>query len=93
MKLCDSNPKHRPLPVPYIVLAGFAALLRPSGIADAATVRNEPLVLSRPAGEPVMAVVSLRDQQVSINDDKGLIMRAPVSVSYKQLTLPTKLEV
>ena len=43
-------------------------------------LRKEQLVESRPVGEPIMAIVSLRDQQITVYDDaKGGIMRAPVS--------------
>jgi hypothetical protein len=36
-------------------------------------------VAARPAGEPIMAIVSLSNQQVTIYDADGWILRAPVS--------------
>ncbi len=42
-------------------------------------VKREEYVQSRPAGAPVMAVVSLSRQRVTVYDADGWIMRAPVS--------------
>ena len=66
----------------------MAALIAANDFAGAAMLRNEPPVVSRPAGEPIMVVVSLRDQQISVYDDKGLIMRAPVSSGQKGRETP-----
>ena len=43
---------------------------------------------SRDAGEPVMAIVSLRNQQVTIYDADGWIRRAPVSSGIKGRETP-----
>ncbi|MDB5582862.1 MAG: hypothetical protein JWR80_8038 [Bradyrhizobium sp.] len=67
----------------------LAALIGANDIAGAATVRSEPLVVSRPVGEPIMAIVSLRDQQISVYDDKGLIMRSPVSSGQRGRETPS----
>lgn len=40
-------------------------------LANAGRVRNEQSVVSRPVGEPIMAIISLRDQQITVYDDKG----------------------
>jgi hypothetical protein len=45
-------------------------------------------VQSRAAGEPVMAVVSLRDQRVTVYDANGWILRAPVSSGTKGRETP-----
>jgi len=42
-------------------------------------VKREEYVQSRPAGAPVMAIVSLSRQRVTVYDANGWIMRAPVS--------------
>ena len=72
-------------------IAGFAAivaLIAASDLAHAAAKRTETSVVSRPAGEPIMAIVSLRDQQITIYDDKGWIMQAPVSSGQKDRETP-----
>ena len=90
MKSYVFNPKHKQtgLRVAHIVFASLAALLAANDLADAAMRRNEQSVVSRPVGEPIMAIVSLRDQQITVYDDKGLIMRAPVSSGQKGRETP-----
>jgi lipoprotein-anchoring transpeptidase ErfK/SrfK len=66
----------------------LAALLAANGLADAASLRNEQSVESRPAGEPIMAIVSLRDQEITVYDANGWIMRAPVSSGQKGRETP-----
>jgi hypothetical protein len=46
---------------------------------DGRQSRREEYLQSRPAGEPVMAIVSLGRQRVTVYDADGWIMRAPVS--------------
>jgi hypothetical protein len=45
-------------------------------------------VESRGAGEPIMAIVSLRNQRITIYDTKGWILRAPVSSGQKGRETP-----
>ncbi|MDI1345049.1 MAG: L,D-transpeptidase family protein [Pseudolabrys sp.] len=85
------NLKHKQtgLRVANIVFASLAALITTNDFADAAArVRNEEPVVSRPVGEPIMAIVSLQNQQITVYDDKGLIMRAPVSSGQKGRETP-----
>ena len=66
----------------YIAIASLAALIAAANLAGAASGRKEPQVTSiqtRAAGEPIMAIVSLRSQQITVYDDTGWILRAPVS--------------
>src|SRR5689334_19829265 len=69
-------------------LAGFATMCAAalavasfSGSAEARSreARQDDSILSRPAGTPVMAIVSIGDQRVTIYDANGRILRAPVS--------------
>jgi hypothetical protein len=76
-------------------IASVAALISASDLGQAkarndhaAKARNDESVAMRPAGEPIMAIVSLRDQQITIYDDKGSIMRAPVSSGQKGRETP-----
>ena len=69
--------------VPVIVtLAAMAALAAPT--ADAAARQSRPAPTTeatapREAGEPIMAIVSIMSQQVTLYDADGWILRAPVS--------------
>ena len=66
-----------------LAFAGLTGLIAATDPAGAAKVRNEQLVESRSTDEPIMAIISLRDQQITVYDDKGWILRAPVSSGQK----------
>ncbi|MBC5825617.1 MAG: L,D-transpeptidase family protein [Candidatus Eremiobacteraeota bacterium] len=72
-----------PLCVRHAII-GLTAVLA-TGLAEpaGATRRREAqpveTVAARPAGEPIMAIVSLSNQRVTIYDADGWILRAPVS--------------
>ena len=57
-----------------LIAAGDRAAAR-SGSSE----RPIESIQSRSAGEPVMAIVSLRSQRITVYDAKGWILRAPVS--------------
>jgi lipoprotein-anchoring transpeptidase ErfK/SrfK len=59
----------------------FAAVVALTAGAMAAKQPRQPLeaVAQREAGEPIMAVVSIKSQQVTFYDADGWILRAPVS--------------
>jgi hypothetical protein len=80
------SPKFRQawLPPARLAIASLAAVITAGGQAGAANGRNERAATfeSRITGEPVgpmMAIVSLRNQRITVYDAKGWIMRAPVS--------------
>jgi hypothetical protein len=63
-----------------VMLAAMAALTAPTTEAvarPAAQIREA--TAPRPAGEPIMAIVSIKSQQVTFYDAEGWIFRAPVS--------------
>src|SRR5262249_21414403 len=60
----------------------------PPIVSQQRSLRKEQLVESRPVDEPIMAIVSLRDQQITVYDAKGRIMRAPVSSGQKGRETP-----
>lgn len=76
-----------------LAAAGLATLLI-SAIADPAAARRDRDVkpdetaLSRPAGTPLLAVVSLGEQRVTIYDADGRILRAPVSSGKRGYETP-----
>jgi len=90
MKYYFLNPKHKQPGLRLVRLAfvSLAALTAGNDLTGAASLQNEQSVESRPAGEPIMAIVSLRDQQITIYDAKGWIMRAPVSSGQKGRETP-----
>jgi hypothetical protein len=72
--------------------AGLAALTVAGDQAAARSARTATSsiesVQSRVAGEPIVAVVSLRDQRVTVYDATGWILRAPVSSGQKGRETP-----
>jgi L,D-transpeptidase-like protein len=74
-----------------LAIASLAAVIASGAQMDAASRRNEPSVTaveSRTAGEPIMAIVSLRDQRITVYDKNGWILRAPVSSGQKGRETP-----
>ena len=75
----------------YLAVAGLAVLIAAGGDARARSGRSErPIesIQSRSAGEPIMAIVSLRSQRITVYDAKGWILRAPVSSGTKGRETP-----
>jgi hypothetical protein len=66
-----------------LALATFIAATAAGSHARAASPRKERAAAvsaaSRPGGAPIMAIVSLRSQGITVYDTAGWIMRAPVS--------------
>jgi hypothetical protein len=73
-----------------LVIASWAAVMVTGDHAGAASGRNERAVASveRAAGEPIMAIVSLRNQRITVYDAEGWILRAPVSSGQKGRETP-----
>lgn len=68
-----------------------AALIAAPGDASARSGRSErqvETVQSRSAGEPILAIVALGSQRITIYDAKGWILRAPVSSGSKGRETP-----
>ncbi|WBL80201.1 L,D-transpeptidase [Bradyrhizobium xenonodulans] len=68
-------------PPGLVALATALALTALTGSAEAAKQARQPVeaVAPREAGEPIMAIVSIKSQQVTFYDAEGWILRAPVS--------------
>ena len=69
-------------PPAIVTLAAMAALTALTADAAARQARPAPLTEAtapRDAGEPIMAIVSIKTQQVTFYDADGWILRAPVS--------------
>src|SRR5262245_12187321 len=78
-------------PRAIVTLAAMAALAALT--ADAAAKQAPPAppaeaAAPRDAGEPIMAIVSIKSQQVTFYDADGWILRAPVSTGTKGRETP-----
>src|SRR6266404_4421601 len=85
------NPKRKQarLRAVYLAVASLAVLIAAGDDAGARSgERSIESIESRSAGEPIMAIVSLRDQRITVYDAKGWIMRAPVSSGQKGRETP-----
>jgi hypothetical protein len=83
------KPKH--IALRSLALAGLALLISVGDHATAASARSKrsvQFVESRSGGDPVMAIVSLRNQRVTVYDTDGWILRAAVSSGRNGLAMP-----
>jgi hypothetical protein len=74
-----------------LAIASLLTLIAAIDPADATSGRRQrsvEFIDSRTAGEPVIAIVSLRSQQITVYDAKGWIVRAPVSSGQKGRETP-----
>jgi hypothetical protein len=72
-------------------LVGLATLIMAGDPAAATSRRHDQppeSVQSRAAGTPLMAIVSLRHQRITVYDAEGWILRAPVSSGQKGYETP-----
>ena len=73
-------------------LAALAALTALTADAAAQQARPKPppkeAAAPRDAGEPIMAIVSIKSQQVTLYDADGWILRAPVSTGVQDRETP-----
>ena len=77
--------------ITHLSIVVLAALMALGSEADARGDRTERPVESidsRTAGEPVMAIVSLREQRITVYDANGWILRSPVSSGSKGRETP-----
>jgi hypothetical protein len=78
-------------PAAIVTLAAMAALTALTADAMAGQPRPAPpkeATAPREAGEPIMAIVSIKTQQVTFYDAEGWILRAPVSTGVKERETP-----
>jgi hypothetical protein len=71
-----------------LAIVGLAALIVWGDHAGAGSGRSVDSVDSRTAGEPIMAIVSLHSQRITVYDASGWILRAPVSSGQKGRETP-----
>src|SRR5436190_1818912 len=69
-------------------IAALTALTAEAPARQARPVSPPEATAPRQAGEPIMAVVSIKSQQVTFYDADGWILRAPVSTGVKERETP-----
>jgi len=77
--------------LPHLTTLALAVAIAAGGSASAKRLHEQEWAASvdaRSPGEPVMAIVSLQRQQITIYDSKGWILRAPVSSGQKGRETP-----
>jgi L,D-transpeptidase catalytic domain len=85
------DPQHKPTWwQPACLAIACWAVIMTGDHAGAASGRNERAVASaeRAAGKPIMAIVSLRSQRITVYDAHGWFLRAPVSSGQKGRETP-----
>src|SRR4030081_681575 len=87
------NPKRKQtrLRPAHLAIAGLAALIAAGdhvGATDRRSERSVESIQSRTAGQPIMAIVSLNNQRITVYDADGWILRAPVSSGQKGRETP-----
>jgi hypothetical protein len=75
-------------PAVAVALAAMAALTAPALAKPARQAQAAEATAPRAAGEPIMAIVSIKAQQVTFYDADGWIYRAPVSTGVTERETP-----
>ncbi|MFN3655763.1 MAG: L,D-transpeptidase [Pseudolabrys sp.] len=83
-------PSRHGRPAALVALAAVAALtaLTADTLAAQRPAQSAEATAPRAAGEPIMAIVSIKSQQVTLYDADGWILRAPVSTGVKGRETP-----
>ena len=74
--------------VPLVATAALAALTADAAARQARPATPTEATAPRAAGEPIMAIVSIKTQQVTFYDAEGWILRAPVSTGTEGRETP-----
>jgi hypothetical protein len=87
--ICERSTRHRLAVLPFAALAllGAMSLSEPAVSKDRSEKADEQPP-TRPAGTPVLALVSLQQQQVTIYDADGPILKSPVSSGQTDYETP-----
>jgi hypothetical protein len=84
----DGEGRLRPGRLAIVAVVALIAAGDPAGARRGQGERPVDVIESRTAGEPIMAIVSLSDQRITVYDAKGWILRAPVSSGQKGRETP-----
>src|SRR5437016_1361585 len=77
-----------PAIVTLSTIAALTALTADATAKQERPARPTEATAPRDAGEPIMAIVSIKTQQVTFYDADGWILRAPVSTGVKERETP-----
>ncbi len=77
-----------PVVVTFAAIAALMALPAGAEVRQARPAPPTEATAPRQAGEPIMAIVSIKTQQVTFYDGDGWILRAPVSTGIKGRETP-----
>src|SRR6266568_2545208 len=84
----DTSMRRASLAVAVVTALLAGDIVHSARAGKSSDAKRIEIVQSRPAGHPIMAVVSLGNQRVTIYDAIGWIMRAPVSSGRKGYETP-----
>src|SRR6478736_2905438 len=84
----DGERRLRPGRLAIVAVVALIAAGDHAGARSGRSERPVDFIESRTAGDPIMAIVSLRDQRITVYDAKGWILRAPVSSGQKGRETP-----
>src|SRR5947208_4229759 len=84
----DTSMRRSSLAVAVVTALLAGDIVHSARAGKSSDAKRIEIVQSRPAGHPIMAVVSLGNQRVTIYDAIGWIMRAPVSSGRKGYETP-----
>src|SRR4051794_17772040 len=88
----NPKPNHRRRWPAHVAIAGLAALIAApaddAGALERRSERSVESIESRTAGEPIIAIVSLLKQRITVYDANSWIVRAPVSSGQKGRETP-----
>ena len=78
----------RPSAIVVLTAMALVALTADAVARQARPATSKDAMAPREAGEPIMAIVSIKTQQVTFYDADGWILRAPVSTGVKERETP-----
>jgi hypothetical protein len=90
-RFVNPNSRQTRLRPVHVAFAGLVALIATAdhvGATDRRSERSVESIETRTAGVPIMAIVSLHDQRITVYDANGWILRAPVSSGQKGRETP-----
>jgi hypothetical protein len=79
---------HQAAAIAFVAVTTLIAPIRDAQAKQARRTQPIEATAPRDAGEPIMAIVSIKSQQVTLYDADGWILRAPVSTGIKERETP-----
>jgi len=76
------------MPLAVVILTTLIAAANHASATDRRRDRPVESIASRTAGDPILAIVSLQNQRITVYDASGWILRAPVSSGQKERETP-----